>query len=191
MKILIVDNNDSFTNNLEHLLFECAEAAPVILPYDSLAVADLAGFDLLVISPGPCTPADYPSYGPLFETGTPVLGICLGMQVINDHYGGRTVPLPGCVHGRAESIDFEGARRRVARYHSLHIERLGEGLEVISHNDAGVIMALRHRTLPIIGYQFHPESFLTDGGCYFIDYALRLFGLDPARRLSSSGDQAR
>ncbi|MUM77584.1 aminodeoxychorismate/anthranilate synthase component II [Pseudodesulfovibrio sp. F-1] len=178
MRILLVDNADSFTRNLEHLLLATVSGADVgVIPYVGLAEADPADFDLVVISPGPGRPEDYPAYARVFEVGRPVLGVCLGMQIINQWRGGRTAMLPGCIHGRAEVIDWNGQRRQVARYHSLHVTEAGRGLAVLARNDAGVIMALGSRTHGLLGYQFHPESFMTPEGGIFVVHALDFLGL--------------
>jgi para-aminobenzoate synthetase component 2 len=178
MRILLIDNADSFTRNLEHLLTVSVAGAEVgVAPYAGLAGLDLGRADLVVISPGPGRPGEYPGYDRVFRAGGPVLGICLGMQIINLWRGGRTEPLPGCVHGRAEAIDWADGRRRVARYHSLHVTRVGRGLDVLARNDAGVIMALGSRTDRLLGYQFHPESFMTPDGGAFIAQALDFLGL--------------
>jgi len=178
MRILLVDNADSFTRNLEHLLLATLPGAAVgMTPYIRLAQVDPADFDLVVISPGPGRPEDYPAYARVFAAGRPVLGVCLGMQIINQWRGGRTAPLPGCVHGRAEAIDWAGQRRLVARYHSLAVTEAGRGLAVLARNDAGVIMALGSQALGLIGYQFHPESFMTPEGGTFVVHALDFLGL--------------
>ncbi|EGJ49475.1 aminodeoxychorismate/anthranilate synthase component II [Desulfocurvibacter africanus] len=179
MRILLVDNEDSFTRNLEHLLAVTTGRAPKVLPYALFQTDLTAECDMLVISPGPGHPREYPAYAQLFtsreqgQPDTPVLGVCLGMQIINECLGGRTQRLHGCVHGKAEEIDFLGRRERVARYHSLHVTKLGDGLEALAATDKGVAMALRHRHRPFLGYQFHPESFLTENGEAFIRHALR------------------
>lgn len=183
MKILLIDNNDSFTNNLEHLLAREIEGAAVdVLPYTRLLQQErgqtfCAEYDLLVISPGPGCPADYPGYAKVLEAGVPVLGICLGMQIINEYCGGRTERLSGCFHGRSEKIPFNDREFAVARYHSLYCAEVGCGLSVISENSSGVPMAVAHRSLPLLGYQFHPESFLTEFPGEFIRYALGFFRL--------------
>jgi para-aminobenzoate synthetase component 2 len=128
--------------------------------------------DLLVVSAGPGHPSEYTKYSKLLDSDVSVLGICLGMQVINEHFGGTTVRLEGCVHGRSDVIIFDGRSFEVATYNSLRVDHVGEDLEVIARNSKGVPMALRHRTRRIIGYQFHPESFLTADGGYFVEYAI-------------------
>lgn len=174
MRILLADNADSFTWNLEHLLALAFHARVEVAPYPP---ASACGFDLLAISPGPGHPGEYPAYGPLLDSGVPVLGICLGMQIINEHFGGTTDRLPGCVHGRAEAIALGDRTLAVARYHSLHTAALGQGLEVLAVNAAGVVMALAHATRPLAGFQFHPESFLTEDGEHCLAFAARRLGL--------------
>lgn len=177
MNAILIDNHDSFTRNLEHLLAARLGHGPQVVSYDDLPQLTPKGRELIVISPGPGWPRDYPGYGPWIDSGVPVLGVCLGMQLINEHFGGRTDRLPGCIHGKAEDIVFQGRTHTVARYHSLYCSELGAGLELLSTNASGVPMALRHRTLPVMGLQFHPESFLTDNGGFFIDHALQSFDL--------------
>jgi anthranilate/para-aminobenzoate synthase component II len=169
--ILLIDNFDSFTINLEHLLVARLGTIPKIVSYADVDMVDLEAFDLVVISPGPGRPVEYPQYARLFLSNVPVLGICLGMQIVNEQFGGRTDRLPGCYHGRADEIIFNGERRLVARYHSLYANVIGKDLDIIASDAAGIPMAVRHRFRPIIGYQFHPESFLTNDGGYYIDYA--------------------
>lgn len=224
MRILLADNHDSFTRNLEHLLTAATGRPPEILPVDRLPdVATCwpdgygrAPWRLLVISPGPGAPGEYPQYAPFLggeatrarrsheadgavEGGTvsashpdgsggcapprpclvptPVLGICLGLQVINAHFGGVAAPLPDCTHGKPDTVVYAGQARTVARYHSLHLSVMGAGMRVLARNGQGVVMAARHETLPLLGYQFHPESFLTPDGVWWIRHALHALGL--------------
>lgn len=173
MDILLIDNNDSFTRNLEHLLIAAVpESAVTVIGYDAMRNVDLARYDLLVISPGPGEPAEYPGYERVMRSGRPVLGICLGMQIINDFFGGKTARLPGCVHGKTDTIVIGGSEREVARYHSLYVAEVGGGLEVLATNGDGVTMCIGNRGARIFGYQFHPESFLTPDGGWFIEHAL-------------------
>lgn len=176
MKILLIDNNDSFTCNLEHLLAGSIPDARIDKVNCARAgVVDPGRYSLAVISPGPGFPSDYSEYGNIIDSGTPVLGICLGMQIINEHFRGTTVKLPGCYHGRAGKIVFEGRTRMVARYHSLCCAEIGSGLQVFARNSEQVVMALRHEKRPLVGYQFHPESFLTPEPEFYIHHALEYF----------------
>ncbi|MDD3312076.1 aminodeoxychorismate/anthranilate synthase component II [Pseudodesulfovibrio sp.] len=178
MDVLLIDNNDSFTRNLEHLLASALPGARVAVePYARLGGLDPAGWDFLVISPGPGGPEEYPDHARVLASGRPVLGVCLGMQVINGLCGGRTSPLCGCVHGRTDVIDWRGRPRTVARYHSLHVSEVGRGLSVLATNAAGVVMALGCRERRLLGYQFHPESFLTPDGEEFIHDAVEYLGI--------------
>lgn len=178
MRILLIDNNDSFTRNLEHLLVSAiGEAVVHVEPYARLDALAPAEADLVVISPGPGAPSDYPGYERVTAAGRPVLGICLGMQILNALRGGDTGRLEGCVHGKTDVIAWQGEPLTVARYHSLAVTRLGRGLEVLAENDHGVPMALGSRPDRLLGYQFHPESFLTPDGGRFIHDGLDYLGL--------------
>jgi para-aminobenzoate synthetase component 2 len=172
---LLLDNNDSFTANLEHLLAACIPGEVQVRPYDALPELDFSAFDLAVISPGPGHPRAYPAYDRLLESGLPILGVCLGLQIINDHFGGDTARLPGCFHGRTDRIVFAGKHFDVARYHSLYLRQPASCLDVTARNAGGVPMAARHVSRKILGYQFHPESFLTTDGPFFIRHALDFF----------------
>ena len=178
MHVLLIDNNDSFTRNLEHLLVSAMPGAEVAVePYARLADLNPAGADLVVISPGPGDPSEYAGYGRVLDAGRPVLGICLGMQIINGLCGGATGPLAGCVHGKTDEVAWLGQTRTVARYHSLHVTEVGRGLSVLAANRDGVVMGLGSRERRLLGYQFHPESFLTPDGEAFIHDALDYLGI--------------
>jgi para-aminobenzoate synthetase component 2 len=163
MRILLADNRDSFTRNLEHLLHAACGAVPEIVSYPDVGPDTARGYDLTVISPGPGHPRDYPAYGPLLSSGRPVLGVCLGLQIAALCFGGEVTRLSGCFHGQASRFELFGRQVTAARYHSLHVSRPGPDMEVLAGCD-GIPMAARHRTLPVLGLQFHPESFLTTRG---------------------------
>ncbi len=185
MNILLIDNRDSFTWNLEHLLVAVTRARGgrvTVVPYARPDGWDLPQRDLVVLSPGPGAPSDYPRYAALRVWEGPVLGVCLGMQVLNALEGGTTAPLPGCVHGQADAAQVWGRTWTVARYHSLWCDRVAPAFEVVgtlleSPLDAPIPMALRHRHRPWLGLQFHPESFLTPQGGELARLALADIGL--------------
>jgi anthranilate synthase component II len=176
MRALVLDNYDSFTYNLVQYLGELGADVEVVRN-DDATVDDLLrrGADRLIVSPGPCTPAEAgvstEAVRRFATEGVPVLGVCLGHQAMAVAFGGRVVRGEP-VHGKTAEIDhdgqtiFRGLERRltVGRYHSLVVDpELPDELErsAASHE---TVMALRHRTLPAEGVQFHPESVLTGEG---------------------------
>jgi anthranilate synthase/aminodeoxychorismate synthase-like glutamine amidotransferase len=176
MRVLVIDNYDSFTYNLVQYLGELGVEVRTVRN-DASTVEDLLeeGYERCVISPGPCTPNEagisLEVARRLPEAGVPTLGVCLGHQSIAQAFGGR-VALHAPVHGKATTITHDGrtifrglsSPLTVGRYHSLIVEEeLPECLEA-SARGGGVLMALRHRELPAEGVQFHPESVLTDEG---------------------------
>lgn len=177
MRIVIIDNRDSFTRNLEHLVAQVAPSPPAIVPVAEIDAVTPAEWDMVIISPGPGAPQDYPGYARIVDSGVPVLGVCLGMQILNAHFGGVTSRLAGCVHGRQDVMHWRQRQWTVARYHSLYVSTVGAGLDVLAANAQGVPFVLAHPRRPLIGYQFHPESFLTENGGAFIDYAFTYCGL--------------
>ena len=176
MKVLVVDNYDSFTYNLVQYLGELGAELHVVRN-DAATVDELVegGWDRAVVSPGPCTPKEagisVEVMRRLPEAGVPTLGVCLGHQSLAQAFGGRVVRhVP--VHGKATEIDHDGtglfaglpAPLVVGRYHSLVVDpELPDCLEATAHG-GGVLMAMRHRELPAEGVQFHPESVLTPDG---------------------------
>jgi len=176
--LLVIDNYDSFTYNLVQALGELG-ADPQVVRNDQMTVDEIAGLhpDQVVISPGPCTPNEAGvSLEVIRRLGstTPTLGVCLGHQSIAQAYGARVVRAREPVHGKASEVRhdarglYEGLPRPLTagRYHSLVVEResLPDCLEVTSATADGTIMGLRHRWHPVVGVQFHPESFLTPDG---------------------------
>ena len=179
MRVLVIDNYDSFTYNLVQYLGELGAEVEVVRndaeSVDALLARDPDG---VVISPGPGTPEDagvsievVKRFG---ERGVPVLGVCLGHQSIGVAYGGRVGRARRLMHGKTSSMHhrgqgvFEGLPDpfTATRYHSLVIEpeHCPECLEVTARSEDGEIMGVRHRTLPVEGVQFHPESILTQSG---------------------------
>lgn len=184
-RVVVLDNFDSFTYNVAHLLVE-AGAEVSVCRADVATPASLAALepDLLVISPGPGHPRDaHVSLAAVraFAESVPVLGVCLGMQVIALAFGGEVAEAPEPVHGKVSSIRHTGrgmfagleSPLRVGRYHSLAVTRVPEALEVEAWSEDGLPMALRHRELPLVGVQFHPDSFLTSQGLELVQNVLR------------------
>ena len=181
-KLLMVDNYDSFTYNIVQYFGELG-AEVEVFRNDEITVAEIdarlnAGqLDRLVISPGPCSPAEAGiSVAAIqhFAGKLPILGVCLGHQAIGAAFGGTIVRAQELMHGKTRVITttrkgvFAGLPEQftVNRYHSLAIERAScpDVLEVTAWTDDGEIMGVRHKTLPIEGVQFHPESILTEHG---------------------------
>ena len=176
--ILVIDNYDSFTFNLVQYLGELG-AEMEIRRNDQVSLDEIAAMapERVVISPGPCTPAEAGVSVPLirrFSGQFPILGVCLGHQSIGEAFGGDVVRAPYLMHGKISRIHhdgqglFEGVEQDfvATRYHSLIVERstLPEALAVTAETADGLIMALRHREHPTVGVQFHPESILTEAG---------------------------
>jgi anthranilate synthase component 2 len=176
--LLMIDNYDSFTYNLVQYLGELGEEVRVIRndEIDLAGIATLAP-DHIVVSPGPCTPAEAGISVPLireFAGRIPILGVCLGHQSIGQAFGGRIIRAKTLMHGKTSRIHHagQGVFRGLSnpftatRYHSLVIERdsLPDCLEITAWTEDGEIMGVRHKTLALEGVQFHPESILTQHG---------------------------
>ena len=176
--LLLLDNYDSFTYNIYQLLTNLGAEVEVVrndvTTVDEIRAKKYKG---IVISPGPGLPKDAGITEDVIRelgTETPILGICLGHQAIGEVFGGKIIRAKEIVHGKASPIRHHGtgiyrnihAGTQVARYHSLIIEResLPDVLEITSDLGDGTIMGVRHKTLPIEGIQFHPESILTHDG---------------------------
>lgn len=177
--LVIIDNYDSFTYNLVQYLGELGAEMRVIRN-DEMSVDEVERDlkpDRLLISPGPGTPEDagvsLDAIGH-FAGKVPILGVCLGHQAIGRHFGGNVVRGPEPVHGKPVTILHDGRTLfdgvpqdfNAGRYHSLVVDRetMPEVLEISAESPDGLVMALRHKTLPIEGVQFHPESILTEHG---------------------------
>jgi anthranilate synthase component 2 len=186
--LLVIDNYDSFTYNLVQFLGELG-ADPVVRRNDQVTVQEIAdgGYRGIVISPGPGEPKGAGiSLSVIRELGgqMPILGVCLGHQAIGEAFGGRIVRAPRPIHGKASRVKHDGRGIftgvpeyiDVARYHSLVIEPQScpEVLEITATTADGIIMGVRHRSLPIEGVQFHPESVLTCSGMQILENFVRL-----------------
>ena len=175
-RILVVDNYDSFVFNLVQYLAQLG-ADCTVRRNDEVAPADALGFDGVLLSPGPGTPEKAGVCVDLVQTcagEVPLLGVCLGHQAIAVAYGGVVERAPELLHGKTSEVLHEGAGVlsglpspfTATRYHSLAVrpDSVPAELEVTGRTEGGVVMALRHRDLPVEGVQFHPESVLTEGG---------------------------
>ena len=176
--ILLIDNYDSFTFNLVHFLGEVGAKCQVVRNDAMTAEAALAlQPDAIVLSPGPCTPDEAGICLDLIKVSAgrvPVLGVCLGHQAIGQAFGGTVQRAPMPMHGKVARVEhqgtdiFEGLPTPfdATRYHSLIVERttLPPALEATAWTEDGLIMGLRHRTMPIFGVQFHPESIASQHG---------------------------
>lgn len=191
MRVLVVDNYDSFTYNLVHLLEELG-AEVVVRQSDAITVEEARslGPERLVVSPGPGRPAEAGrSIDLILALGQtiPTLGVCLGHQAIVEGFGGEVGQAQSLLHGKASRIAHDGRgifagltpELEVGRYHSLAATRVPEALDVTARTEDGEVMAVRHAELPIEGVQFHPESVLTPQG----PAMMRTF-LDTFRRAS-------
>ena len=176
--LLMIDNYDSFTYNLVQYFGELGEDVKVIRN-DELTVDEIGrlGAERIVLSPGPCTPNEAGVSLDVirrFAGKTPILGVCLGHQAIGQAFGGKVVHAKQLMHGKVSRIHHGGkgvfsglpSPYDATRYHSLAIERAScpPELEVTAWTEDGEIMGVRHRTLPVEGVQFHPESILTQHG---------------------------
>jgi len=176
MRVLVLDNYDSFTYNLVQFLGELGAEVEAVRN-DRASVEELLarGYDRCVVSPGPCTPNEagisLEVVRRLPEAGVPTLGVCLGHQSLAQAFG-ATVKLHQPIHGKATTIEHDGttifrgltAQLTVGRYHSLVVDEALPDCLQESARGGGVLMALRHRELPAEGVQFHPESVLTEQG---------------------------
>jgi len=176
--LLLIDNYDSFTFNLVHFLGERGGDCEVVRN-DKLTVEDALARrpEAIVLSPGPCTPNEAGICLDLIAAAAgkiPVLGVCLGHQAIGQAFGGQVVRAPAPMHGKLSSVSHAGtdifaglpSPFKATRYHSLIVARdtLPEALVATAWTEDGIIMGMRHRTLPIFGVQFHPESIASEHG---------------------------
>jgi anthranilate synthase/aminodeoxychorismate synthase-like glutamine amidotransferase len=176
--LLVIDNYDSFTYNLVQYLGEMGQEVRVVRN-DEIPAAQIATLapSHIVISPGPCTPNEAGISLEVIKTYAgkiPILGVCLGHQAIGQAFGGKVVRAARVMHGKTSPISHDGKGLftglpnpfQATRYHSLLIERASvpDSLDVTAQTAENEIMAVRHKTLPVEGVQFHPESFLTTSG---------------------------
>jgi anthranilate synthase/aminodeoxychorismate synthase-like glutamine amidotransferase len=190
--ILVIDNYDSFTYNLVQYLGELGAEVDV-RRNDAIEVDEIGDLQpsAIVISPGPCAPRQAGVSVPVIQrwgSTIPTLGVCLGHQAIGEAYGGRVVRASRVMHGKVSTVEHDGtgifaglpSPLSVMRYHSLIVERetMPADLEIlaVATDDASEVHAVRHRTHPVWGVQFHPESILTSGGKTILQNFLSLAG---------------
>ena len=179
-KLLVIDNYDSFTYNLVQM-FKIYDLTILVKRSDCITLADVSDIDpdYILISPGPKSPAHTGISIPLileYYNKIPVLGVCLGMQCINEAFGGKTVKADIPVHGKVSVVSHYGRglfkgipdNFRVARYHSLVVDRKN-GVLVETAHTGSVVMGIQHKSEPLFGVQFHPESFMTEFGKSIIE----------------------
>ncbi|MCF8589111.1 aminodeoxychorismate/anthranilate synthase component II [Gordonia liuliyuniae] len=200
MRILVIDNYDSFVYNLVQYLGQLGVEA-VVWRNDDDHLTDLdavvAEFDGILLSPGPGTPDRAGATEPIIAVAaaarTPLLGVCLGHQAIGEAFGATVERAPELLHGKTSLVNHDGSGVLAGlpdpfvatRYHSLTVApaTIPDELVVTGTTDTGVVMAFKHRDLPIHGVQFHPESVLTQGGHRMLANWLRVCGLDVSKDL--------
>jgi anthranilate synthase component 2 len=191
--LLLIDNYDSFTWNLVHYLMELGAEVEVVRN-DALTAAQAleTGAQGFLLSPGPCTPNEagisLDLVGAAADSGTPLLGVCLGHQSIGQYFGGKVVR-GGLMHGKTSPVTHDGtgvfagipSPFIATRYHSLIVDPVPDVLSVNARSDDGHVMGFRHVSLPIHGVQFHPESIATEHGHAMLANFLRMCGIEPAQ----------
>ena len=197
-RILVVDNYDSFVYNLVQYLAQLG-AECTVLRNDEVDLAKVAEYDGVLLSPGPGVPEDAGVCVPLVRElagQVPIFGVCLGLQAMAVAYGATVGRAPELLHGKTSLVEHEGvgvlaglpSPFTATRYHSLAVEpsTVPDDWDVTGRTASGVIMAMKHRSLPVEGVQFHPESVLTEGGHLMLANWLTVCG-DPAALKRSEG----
>lgn len=187
VRVLLVDNHDSFTYNLVQLIREAPEAACTVVPHNTIRLEEVAQFDKIIFSPGPGLPEEFPAMNGIlteFAASKSILGVCLGHQAIACHFGGSLSNLGAPLHGIRETISVSCKRglmhfmpdeMAVGLYHSWVVqpETLPDCFTVTARSRRGLIMAMVHNDLDIQGVQFHPESYMTEHGQAMLEHWLR------------------
>jgi anthranilate synthase/aminodeoxychorismate synthase-like glutamine amidotransferase len=201
--ILLIDNYDSFVHNLARYVRRLGTDSQVVRN-DAIDVAGVRKLRpcAIILSPGPCGPQQAGCSLDIvraLHVEMPILGICLGHQVIAEALGGRVVRAAEPVHGRTSRVQHDGkglfeglpSPLTVSRYHSLCAEEtvLPEALRITARSEDGVVMAIEHREMPTFGVQFHPESILTEGGFRLLANFFRAAGLKPVEPLPGIEDE--
>ncbi|WP_334055716.1 anthranilate synthase component II [Polaribacter sp. P097] len=179
MKILIIDNYDSFTYNLVHMVEEITGTYPAVFRNDEISIADVDNYDLIMLSPGPGIPEEAGILKEVIKTYAgvkPIFGVCLGLQAITEVFGGTIINLNDVYHGVATEMEVSDENAVIfkdipktflaARYHSWAAtdEGFPAELKVTARDEEGLIQAIEHVAYPISAVQFHPESILTEVG---------------------------
>ncbi|ARV06447.1 aminodeoxychorismate/anthranilate synthase component II [Polaribacter sp. SA4-10] len=179
MKILILDNYDSFTYNLVHMVEKITGNFPSVFRNDEISIADVAKYDMIMLSPGPGIPDEAGILKEVIKTYAgikPIFGVCLGLQAITEVFGGKIINLEDVFHGVATEMKVTDINATIfkdvpetfmaARYHSWAAtdEGFPEEIQVTARDEDGLIQAIEHKIFPISAVQFHPESILTDVG---------------------------
>jgi len=203
VNILVLDNYDSFVYTLNGYLQQLG-AETTVMRNDAITEAELPEllqkFDAVLISPGPGTPASaglsIPTVKYALDTEYPVFGVCLGHQAIAEAMGGRVESAPELMHGKTSKVNHQGSLIldglpqgfMATRYHSLAVvpESVPDELLVTGQTDSGIIMSLQHKSKPIYGVQFHPESVMTEGGYQMLANWLETLGVEGALEKSKT-----
>ena len=182
MKVLIVDNNDSFTYNLKHYINQFCDDVDVVR-YNKLQIRDVGEYDKILFSPGPGLPKEYSILNEIlskYGCSKSILGVCLGQQAITEFYGGQLNNLSSAMHGRSSKIKHLNncglyknmpISFQIGHYHSWVVSNkdFPEELEITSVNESSLIMSIKHKKYDIKAVQFHPESILTEHGLQLIE----------------------
>jgi len=196
-RILVIDNYDSFVYTIVGYLRQMG--AETVIVRNDVPHPPVSEFDGVLVSPGPGTPAEAGSSMDIIrecaEAGVPMLGVCLGHQALAEVYGGVVSHAPELMHGKTSQVEHHGdgvltglpSPFTATRYHSLSVENptVPDELEVTASTATGIIMGLQHRTLPLTGVQFHPESVLTEGGHRLLANWLEVCGMPDAEARSA------
>ena len=192
-RILVVDNYDSFVWTIVGYLYQLGAECDV-RRNDAVTVEDAAGFDGVLLSPGPGTPSEAGVCPEMVrhcaDAALPMLGVCLGHQALGEVFGGTVTHAPELMHGKTSLVHHDGrgvleglpSPFTATRYHSLAVvaDTVPDVLEVTGRTENGVVMGLQHRELPLYGVQFHPESVLTEGGHRLLANWLTVCGSEDA-----------
>jgi anthranilate synthase component II len=181
IRVLLVDNNDSFTYNLVQIVREASRAECTVVPHNKIRLEEVAAFDKIIFSPGPGLPEEFPAMFDIlraYARSKSILGVCLGHQAIAQYFGGSLINLSSPLHGIRQKLNIISRAGLLAglseytyvgQYHSWAVDKVPQEFEVTSLTPDGLIMSMIHRDLDIQGVQFHPESYMTSHGQKMIE----------------------